>query len=73
MRTSKTCSKCHSADIIRIPGEHYGFGAGNIIKLRFGALDAVKVTRYLCGACGYIENWVDSSDDIAKLRKKYGS
>ena len=34
---------------------------------------AVKVTRYLCAACGFSEEWVNSADDIAKLKKKYGS
>jgi hypothetical protein len=34
-------------------------------------ISAVKVTRYLCASCGFIEEWVDSPDDLAKLKKKY--
>jgi hypothetical protein len=29
--------------------------------------------RYVCGSCGFSEEWIDTPDDIAKVRKKYGS
>ncbi|MGA7789374.1 MAG: hypothetical protein WCA56_14550 [Xanthobacteraceae bacterium] len=73
MRNSKTCSKCQSSDIVRIPGKHYGFGAGNIIKTGFGTIGAIKVTRYLCASCGFSEEWIDSPDDIAKLKRQFAS
>jgi hypothetical protein len=34
---------------------------------------AMKVTRYLCGACGFSEEWIDETEDIAKIRKKYAA
>ena len=73
MQGSKSCPKCRSTDIVRIPGKHYGFGAGNIITVGFSYLSAVKVTRYLCASCGFSEEWIDAPDDIAKLKKKYAS
>jgi predicted nucleic-acid-binding Zn-ribbon protein len=72
MRNSKTCPKCRSTDVIRIPGIVGAYGAGNNIGLGatvFGGF--AKVTRYLCGGCGFSEEWIDSADDIAKLKKKY--
>jgi hypothetical protein len=33
----------------------------------------VKVTRYLCGSCGFSEEWIDSPEDLHKLKEKYGS
>ncbi len=33
--------------------------------------NAVKVTRFLCGSCGFSEEWVESTDDIARIKKKY--
>ena len=30
-----------------------------------------KVTRFLCGKCGFSEEWIDSLEDIEKLRMKY--
>jgi predicted nucleic-acid-binding Zn-ribbon protein len=71
MHNSKTCPKCRSTDIVRIPGKHYGFGSGNIIKV--GPIGLVKVTRYLCASCGFSEEWIDDPDDIAKLKEKYAS
>jgi len=74
MKTSKTCSKCKSTDILRIPGDIRAFGTGNnilvggILLLRF-----VRVTRYVCGNCGFSEEWIDAPEDIAKLREVFGT
>ena len=56
--------------IIRIPGRHHGYGAGNIINMGF-ARPTVKVTRYLCSNCGYVEEWIDDPSDIQRLKNKY--
>ena len=73
MRNSKACPKCRSTDIIRIEGDVRGYGAGNNIAVGSTVFSAVKVTRYLCGSCGFSEEWIDTDDDIAKLKKKYAS
>ena len=66
MRNSKTCSKCQSTDIVRIPGQARAHGGGNNIAYGITNFSAIKVTRYLCASCGFIEEWLDSPDDIAK-------
>lgn len=73
MRNSKMCPKCRSTEIVRIPGRSGGYGAGNNIPVGATIFSAIKVTRYLCAACGFSEGWIDSSDDLAKLKEKYGS
>jgi ribosomal protein S27AE len=73
MRNSKTCSKCQSTDIVRIPGMTGAFGAGNNIVVGATIFSSVKVTRYLCGSCGFTEEWIDAGADIAKVKKKYAS
>jgi predicted nucleic-acid-binding Zn-ribbon protein len=74
MKNSKTCPKCESADIIRIPGDVRAFGAGNSILVGGALLPKfVLVTRYLCGACGFSEEWIDGTDDIAKLKEVFGT
>jgi hypothetical protein len=73
MRNSRTCSKCQSDDVVRIPGTVRAFGAGNNIATGNTIFSSVKVTRYLCAVCGFVEEWVDSADDIAKIRAKYTS
>jgi predicted nucleic-acid-binding Zn-ribbon protein len=71
MRNSQTCPKCQSTDTVRIPGEVRAFGAGNNIIVGATIFSAVKVTRYLCASCGFSEEWIESADDIASIKKKY--
>ena len=74
MKNSKTCPKCRSSDIIRMPGEARLYGAGNNIVVSGPILfKFVLVMRYVCGSCGFSEEWIDTAEDIAKVRKKYGS
>jgi len=73
MKNSRTCPKCQTNEIIRIPGDVRAFGAGNNISVGATIFSAVKVTRYLCALCGFSEEWVESIDDIARLKKKYSS
>jgi len=74
VKNSKTCPKCRSSDIIRVPGEARSYGAGNNIVVSGPILfKFVLVMRYVCGSCGFSEEWIDTAEDIAKVRKKYGS
>ena len=74
MKNSKICPKCRSTDVIRVPGDARGYGAGNnIVVGRSILMKFVLVTRYLCGSCGFSEEWIDSPGDIAKVRERYGS
>lgn len=73
MRNSKTCPKCRSTDIVRIPLTRTRGGYNWIFVGMIGAMSAVGVTRYLCASCGFIEEWIDQADDITKLKKKYAS
>jgi hypothetical protein len=72
MRNSKTCTKCRSSEVIRIPGVTGAYGAGNNIPIGRTVFSSIKVTRYLCAACGFSEEWVEDADDRAKIKKKYG-
>ena len=72
MKNTGICPKCHSSEIIRIPGNVGAYGAGsNIIKAGFTTLSSVTVTRYLCTSCGYTEEWIDDPRSIEKLKKYY--
>ena len=70
MKNKKICPKCDSNKIIRIPGETGIYGVGNNISSGF-LKGTVNVTRYMCCNCGYIEEWIDSKEDIIKLVQKY--
>lgn len=71
MKNTKQCTKCGSSSLLRIPGKHTGYGAGNIILVGLTALNAVKVTRFVCEQCGYSEEWIESREDIQRLIAKY--
>jgi ribosomal protein S27AE len=72
VRNFKMCPQCRSTDIIRVPGNATSTGAGNnIIVGSTLFLKFVLVTRYLCGSCGFSEEWIDTPGDIAKIRQHY--
>ena len=71
MKFTKHCSKCQSNDIVRIPGTPQSHGFGNNIKTGITIFSAILVTKYLCCNCGYIEDWIDSPQDIEKAKKHY--
>ena len=62
MKNSKTCPKCGSYDIIRIDGYAGPHGSGNNIMVGMSIFSAVNVNRYICGSCGYSEEWIDQKD-----------
>jgi predicted RNA-binding Zn-ribbon protein involved in translation (DUF1610 family) len=72
MKNSIKCPKCLSAEIIRVPPEVGGHSAANKVWMGWTIFSAVKVTRYVCGSCGFNEEWIDSAGDIAKIREKFG-
>lgn len=71
MKVNQECPKCNSKDIIRIQGDIGQYGSGNNIAVGFTTFSAIKVTRYLCGNCGYLEEWIDNEQDVEKLKEKY--
>ena len=67
MKTTKICPKCSSKDVIRVEGQFQGYGPGNNIKVGF--ISQVKPSKYICVNCGYIEEWIDDSGDLQKIKK----
>ena len=62
-----TCVKCSSDDILRIDGRD----AGDHIAVGVTIFSMVMVTRYMCVACGYSEEWIDKPEHRAKLVDRY--
>ena len=69
MKTSGRCPKCSSDDLICVPGPSPGL-AGRDHRSE-GLVNMAFVARYVCGGCGYSEEWVDLKD-LQALRKRYG-
>lgn len=70
MKNSNHCTKCDSTAIIQIKGG--GTWTGYYNHISTGTLKPILVTRYLCGVCGFSEEWIDNPKDIDKLIKKHG-
>ena len=75
MKNTHTCPKCDSREIMRIEGRIGGYSGGNDIAgtASSWSFRTVKVTRYLCGSCGFSEEWIDAPEDLQKLKEKYGA
>ncbi len=71
MKKSGICPKCNSRDIVQIPGGTDVRGFWNYILTGMTILSAVTVTRYLCSNCGFSEEWIDSPQDIKKLKDRF--
>jgi ssDNA-binding Zn-finger/Zn-ribbon topoisomerase 1 len=72
VKATGKCTKCEASGVIRIPGQIGAFGSGNNIPVGKTIFSSAKVSRYVCGHCGYSEEWVESTD-LQKLREKYTS
>lgn len=70
MKQSNICPKCQSTDIIHVPGKAGAYGVGNNIQLGWTNFSAVLVHRYVCGRCGYSEEWIDK-EDLPALKEKF--
>lgn len=66
MKTNGTCPKCQSQDIIVIADAEQ-----NRIQTGWTVFGYVPVARYVCGACGFSEEYVESPEDIDTLRRKF--
>jgi predicted nucleic-acid-binding Zn-ribbon protein len=71
MKNTGRCTKCGNTHLLRIQGTSAGHGAGNNIQVGWTVFSAVLVTRFLCTACGFSEEWIESPEDIAKLVEKF--
>ena len=61
MKNKKICSKCGGNDIYFVGGDSGAYGVGNNIPLSSigRAWNNIPVDRYVCGNCGFSEEWID--------------
>jgi ribosomal protein S27AE len=70
VKQKNKCAKCSSPELLFIPsmpGEEPRIAVGE------RGMQMVAVSKFVCGNCGYIEEWVRDAQDLEKLRKEYGS
>ena len=73
MKNSLRCPKCGSGRIARIP-DNSRYANGNNIYLRSSVVLAgrIPLIKYVCCECGYVEEWVESGEDLAKIEREFG-
>jgi hypothetical protein len=65
MHSHDRCGKCQSDRLLTVPmtpGQHSHIVTGERL------LHDVTVTSYVCTDCGFVEQWVNSKEDLLKLR-----
>lgn len=74
MKHSQTCPKCQAQEIIHIPGKSQKSGYDVGRSIRFGRTNAnvAMVDAYICGSCGYMEDWAASTEELEKIKNKFG-
>ena len=55
---------------IMVKGYAGGYGTGNNIMVGMTIFSAVPVNRYVCGYCGFTEEWIDR-EDIERVRNSW--
>ena len=68
MKNTRICPKCGGTDIAIVDGSVGAYGSGNNIMIGATVFNAVKVDRYICGSCGFTEEWInrDGLDRLAR-------
>ncbi len=64
MKNTHICPKCGSDDLLEVIPRGKD---GNYISAGF--MDFVYVQRFVCAACGYNEEWIETPEEIETLRK----
>ncbi len=73
MKFSGKCPKCGGTSIVRIPDNPNRYSSGNsIYTTTFTLMGKIPVIRYVCGDCGYVENWVEQKSELAKIHHTFG-
>ena len=73
MKQTLRCPKCGSREIVRVPDHPGRHGSGNNIDTTtWTLLGKIPVIRYVCCGCGYVENWGESPEELAEIRRAFG-
>ncbi len=68
MKKSKICPKCQSHDIINLDNTslHTQF-----TSIKTGFMTVADIEIYVCGDCGYFEQYIKNTSDLEKIKKAH--
>lgn len=73
MKNTCTCPKCSSRMIVRVPDTPHRHASGNnIYPSSITLMGKIPVIRYVCCDCGYVENWVETQQELQKIARIFG-
>ena len=58
MKKTHKCPKCESRDVFIVRGFSKPFSK---LPAELMSFDSIPADRYVCGRCGYSEEWIDES------------
>lgn len=68
MRNGNACPKCDCRQIYCIPGSGAG---GRCIQYGLTVFNPIYISHYVCGKCGFVEEWVDIPDELKRVQKVF--
>lgn len=72
MKETHVCPKCGSRDVVRIPDNgRYANGNNIYLSTVLALRGRVPVIRFVCGRCGYTEEWVERPEDLERLKAAF--
>ena len=73
MKNTGVCPKCGAKQVVRVPDNAMRYSSGkNIYTSTVTLAGKIPVIRYVCCACGYVENWVEQAGQLAAIRRHFG-
>lgn len=73
MKNTGICPKCGARDVVRVPDQARRHASGNnIYTTTLTLAGKIPVIRYVCCACGYVENWVEQRSELNQIRQTFG-
>lgn len=66
MKKLKVCPKCQSQNIINLENSplHTQF-----TSIKTGFMTVANIEVYICGDCGYFEQYIKNTSDLDKIKK----
>lgn len=71
MKNTHICPKCGSHNIVRVPDDAHRYLANSICITKAVTVERIPVARFVCCGCGYVENWVETQRELAKIERTF--
>lgn len=71
MKNTHICPKCGSHNIVRVPDDAHRYLANSICITKAVTVERIPVARFVCCDCGYVENWVETQRELAKIERTF--